>query len=53
MRCKPVATVFLAMFLMFAATQADAVGCLEPCPQGEMYSEAAEMCVTIESQAWS
>ena len=41
-----------ALGVVLAASQALAVGCLEPCPQGETYSEEAEMCIVAE-QAWS
>ena len=41
-----------ALGVLLAANQALAVGCLEPCPDGEVYSQEAEMCVVAE-QAWS
>ena len=37
-----VAAILLALSI---ASQAYATGCFEPCPDGEIYSEDAEMCV--------
>ncbi|MGI9411880.1 MAG: hypothetical protein ACR2OV_17510 [Hyphomicrobiaceae bacterium] len=49
----PTRTIFVAALgILLAASQALAVGCLEPWPKGEVYSEEAEMCVVSE-QAWS
>ena len=41
---KLLTAVILALF-MAVASQALAAGCFEPCPDGEVYSEDAEMCV--------
>ena len=49
----PIRTILIATLgILLATSQAFAVGCLEPCPKGEVYSEEAEMCVVSE-QAWS
>ena len=49
----PIRTMLIATLgILLAASQALAVGCLEPCPKGEVYAEDAEMCVVAE-QAWS
>ena len=44
--------IVAALGMLLAASQAHAVGCLELCPKGEVYSQEAELCVTAE-QAWS
>ncbi|MGI9421847.1 MAG: hypothetical protein ACR2PA_01485 [Hyphomicrobiaceae bacterium] len=43
---KATVAVMLAIALAFSvASQALATGCFEPCPDGEVYSDEAEMCV--------
>ncbi len=55
MPCDIIKIPALASLAQLALTdaQAHAASCLEPCAEGEMYSENAEMRVAINQQAWS
>ena len=43
---KVLAAAIVAIIMALSvAGQASATGCFEPCPDGEVYSDDAEMCV--------